>query len=159
MDRITSWVVSSLAVASVLALAGCGGDDGGCGNPPAISGDWSGTLVDSNCGNGSFAATFLQEHCQLNGLWSANFSVPVCDEQGTLRGSLDDNKIDATLSPSSGGCSFDVAAVVNNPNEIGGTYTPRGNFPTSGGGSGTRSGNAPVTPTPSTTGTPAATST
>lgn len=156
----TLGMVSSLAIASLIGLAGCGGGDGGgCGEPISVAGEWSGTLADNNCGNGTFSVTFAQNDCQLAGVWSSNFSIPACDELGTLRGDIDDTSVDVTLSPNGSGCSFDVNGVLSGANQISGNYVPRDNCQVSGGGTFSITRDSAATATPGATSTPGATAT
>jgi len=153
-------MVGSLAIASSMALAGCGGGDGGgCGDPISIAGEWSGTLDDTNCGSGTFSVTFSQGTCQLAGVWSSNFSIPACDELGTLRGDIDHDSIDVILSPNGSGCSFDVNGVISGANQISGNYVPRDDCQVAGGGTFSITRDSAATPTPAATSTPGATAT
>lgn len=153
--RSRSFVVALALAASGIGIAGCGGGGGGgCGAPLSIAGSWTGTLQDNNCGNGTFKVSFSQTSCSIGGVWSSDFSIPACDELGTLQGDLDDTSLDVRLTPNGSGCSFDVAGVVSGVDQITGNYTPRGDCQVSGGGTFEISRDTPSTPTPGPTATP-----
>ena len=151
-------IVSSLALAGGVILAACGGGGGGgCDDAVDLTGNWSGTLQDNNCGTGTFGATFSQTHCAVSGIWSADFSVPACDELGSLTGNVDDNSVELRLTPNGSDCRFDVDGLFNGVNQVSGTYTPDGNCEIQGGGTFTLTRANQASPTPANTATPGTT--
>ena len=159
-------IIASLVVAGGVILVACGDDGDGCGNPPVIAGDWSGTLVDSSCGNGNFGVTFVQSGCAVTGIWSADFTVPACDALGSLEGGLDGSTLDVTLNQTGDDCRVDVNGVVSGANQITGTYTQRGGCEVIAGGTlsiqrniaaTATPGNATATPNPTSTPSPSPT--
>ncbi len=147
--------LASVSLVGVVMTWGCGGGSGGCGNPPELFGNWSGTLKDSNCGSGAVSLVFSQSGCAIDGVWSSDFSVPACNGAGTLHGNADHATLTARLETSqSGTCPLEVTGVVVGPNEVSGNYAAP-NCQVSGGGTFDihRTSGGP-TPTPGPTRTP-----
>jgi hypothetical protein len=158
MMRCVRGAALAIAVASTLAIESCGGGDGGgCGDPASVAGNWSGTVSDRNCGNGTLNVTFGQDGCSVDGVWSADFAVPACDALGSLHGNVTSDSLDATFDASDSGCDFDVNGVVGGVNRINGNLTPNGSCQVNAGGTFAIARTSPVTPTPSVTATPSPT--
>jgi hypothetical protein len=155
--RTVRGVALVIGIASALAIGGCGGGGGGCGDPASVGGNWSGTVADRNCGNGTLDVTFAQDGCSVDGVWATDFAVPACDAFGSLRGSVTKDSLDATLDATGQGCSLDVNGVVDGVNQISGNFTPHGDCQVNGGGTFSITRTSPVTPTPSVTATPSPT--
>ncbi len=120
--------------AALALAAGCGGGGGSCGNPRDVAGTFSGTLVDSNCGNGTLTITLAQNDCSLQGVWSSSFGVPACSALGSVDGSTDDTDLNVRLAATTqDSCSLKLTGVVGT-GQIAGNYVPDGNCRINGGG-------------------------
>src|SRR5262249_29209933 len=116
------------AVLFALAAAACGGGSSSpCSNPPAIAGDWSGTILSDTAGGGRLTISFDQAACTLGGAWSAQFADPADSGSGSVQGTADASGISFDLvTPVTSACGYSATASLNDPNQMTGQFSTTG---------------------------------
>jgi len=124
-QRQAVWLAT---VFCALAAAACGGGSSSpCSNPPAIAGDWSGTILSDTTGGGRLTISFNQTACSLGGAWSAQFADPANDSSGSVQGTADASSISFDLvTPVTSACGYSATASLNDPNEMTGQFSTIG---------------------------------
>jgi hypothetical protein len=147
-----------VALCACAAFACGGGGDAPCSNPPAIAGDWSGTIANDEAGGGRLTISFVQAACSLGGTWRAQYADPEDDGSGSVQGTADASGISFDLlTPSASACGYHVAASLNDPDEMTGQFSTDGLHCTASGSFNLLRVSAPsptATPAPSPTATP-----
>jgi hypothetical protein len=124
-QRQAVWLATALCA---LAAAACGGASSSpCSNPPAIAGDWSGTILSDTTGGGRLTIRFDQTECTLGGAWSAQFADPADDSSGSVQGTADASGISFDLvTPVISACGYGGTASLDDPNEMTGQFSTTG---------------------------------
>ncbi len=139
------------------AIISCGGGSSGntCSDPPAVAGDWSGTISNDTAGGGTLALAIDQTGCTLQGTWQAQYSDPSDDGSGTISGTADASGITLNLlAPQASICGYNATVSLSDPDEMRGQFSTVGLHCTASG-----SFNVLRQATPSPTAAPAATET
>jgi hypothetical protein len=105
----------ALALA-VGVIAACGGNDA----PATISGNYVGTVQDSNSGSGTARFTLAQAGSAVTGTWSVTY--PAGTNGGTLAGTAGANSAAFVLTPSDASLCPYQATVTISGNRLTGTY-------------------------------------
>jgi len=121
-QRQAAWLA---AVLYALAAAACGGGSSSpCSNPPAIAGNWFGTILSDATGGGRLTISFTQTACTLGGAWSAQFADPADSGSGSVQGNADASGISFDLvTPVTSACGYSATASLNDPNEMTGQFS------------------------------------
>jgi hypothetical protein len=129
-----------------------------CNNPPAIAGDWSGTIANDESGGGRLSISFAQASCSLGGTWRAEYADAADDGSGTVQGTADASGISFDLlTPAAGACGYGATAALVDAEEMTGQFSTVGLHCTASGSFNLLRQAAPsatATPTPSPTPTP-----
>jgi len=123
--RQAVWLAAAFCA---LAAAACGGGGSSpCANPPALAGDWSGTILNDTAGGGTLTISFAQTACTLGGAWSAQYTDPTDDGSGSVQGTADGSVISFDLvNPVTSGCGYRVMASLSDPDEMTGQFSTIG---------------------------------
>jgi hypothetical protein len=124
--RQAVWLAAALYA---LATSACGGgsSSSSCTNPPALAGDWSGTILNDTAGGGTLTISFNQTACTLGGAWSAQYADPADDGSGSVQGTADASGISFDLvNPVTSGCGYTVTASLPDPDEMTGQFSTIG---------------------------------
>ncbi len=118
-------LAATLCVCAVYACGG--GSSASCTNPPAIAGDWSGTILNDAAGGGTLAISFDQTSCTLGGTWSAQYADPVDDGSGNVQGTADESAISFDLlTPVTSACGYHATASLSGADEMTGQFSTVG---------------------------------
>jgi hypothetical protein len=104
-----------------------GGGSSSCTNPPALAGDWSGTILNDTAGGGMLTISFSQTTCTLGGAWSAQYPDPADNGSGSVQGTADASGIAFELVNSvASGCGYSATASLSDPDEMTGQFSTIG---------------------------------
>ena len=165
MDRHRPADLLAAALCACAAFACSSASSAPCTSPPAIAGDWSGTIANDEAGGGRLTISFDQASCNLGGTWRAQYADPADDGSGSVQGTADASGISFDLlTPSASACGYHTTASLSDPDEMTGQFSTVGLHCTASGSfnllrQSTPSPTASVTATPSATATPSTTPT
>jgi hypothetical protein len=162
MDEHRAVFLLGAALCASTVFACGGGGSAPCTSPPAIAGDWSGTIANDEAGGGRLTISFDQSACALGGTWRAQYADPSNDGSGTVQGTADGSDISFDLlTPVAGACGYRVAASLDDANEMTGRFSTDGLHCTASGSfnllrqsTPSPTASATATPTPSPTPSP-----
>jgi hypothetical protein len=119
--------IATVVLAS--AIVACGGASSGntCSDPPAIAGDWSGTISSDTAGGGTLSLAIDQTGCTLQGTWQAEYADPSEDGNGTISGTANASGITFNLvAPQASICGYNATASLSNPDDMRGQFSTVG---------------------------------
>ena len=90
--------------------------------PPDVSGDWNGTLTDTNKGTGAFSMTITQTGGKLSGMWTAFFA----GGSSPLKGKVNGKGIVHITLVGEGKCHIVAIANLPSANEMVASYKYKG---------------------------------
>jgi hypothetical protein len=156
--RMPEYLLAAALCACVVSACG-GGGGSSCADPPAIAGDWSGTILNDEAGGGSLSISFNQTSCTLGGTWRAQYSDPADDGSGSVQGTADVSGISFDLLTTvTSACGYRSTASLDDPDEMTGQFSTLGIHCTASGSFNLLRQSTPSpTPMPSTTPTPSPT--
>jgi hypothetical protein len=127
MDEHGAVYLLGAALCASAAFACGGGGSAPCVSPPAIAGDWSGTIANDEAGGGRLEISFDQSACALGGTWRAQYADPANDGSGGVQGTADGSDISFDLlTPVAGACGYRATASLDGPDEMTGQFSTVG---------------------------------
>ncbi|MEO8070918.1 MAG: hypothetical protein ABI652_05920 [Acidobacteriota bacterium] len=97
--RVSRKMLHVVVLTAGIVAAGCGGSNGLTSPTGALSGEWTGVIVDDGAGPGVLGLQITQNGNGLSGTWTATFTQPAEVRNGSLGGSVIGDSLLFSLTP------------------------------------------------------------